>query len=321
MGRIVDVVVDRNGQVRAAVIDFGGFLGVGSRKIAVDWDALKFPTARRQEPVHVTLEFTRDQVKAGPEYQDGKPVVVLGPKASSSRFHINKSGDVGDVPCPRNRIWRSWRKAGPSRRHRVTMPPPDILPGPQEPIEPPPHPSRGTLRGFDWFIFFVADVQTGFGPFVSVYLTAQKWTQVDIGLVLSAAGLVASGGADSGRSPGRFRPLRATGGGHCGRGDQRQRARLCGLADIPGRSVRRRAALRRQLRARPGHRGDQSRIGRARGRRRAARPQCPLRVHRQRAGGGRDGGLRLFSLGPRRVLRHRAPARARPSRSSCNVGE
>jgi predicted MFS family arabinose efflux permease len=58
-------------------------------------------------------------------------------------------------------------------------------------MEPPPHPSRGTLRGFDWFIFFVADVQTGFGPFVSVYLTAQKWTQVDIGLVLSAAGLVA----------------------------------------------------------------------------------------------------------------------------------
>jgi predicted MFS family arabinose efflux permease len=50
------------------------------------------------------------------------------------------------------------------------------------------------LRGFDWFIFFVADVQTGFGPFVSVYLTAQKWTQVDIGLVLSAAGLVGLAG-------------------------------------------------------------------------------------------------------------------------------
>src|SRR5882724_1763290 len=38
MGRIVDVVVDRAGQVRAAVIDFGGFLGVGSRKIVVDWN-------------------------------------------------------------------------------------------------------------------------------------------------------------------------------------------------------------------------------------------------------------------------------------------
>jgi MFS family permease len=33
-------------------------------------------------------------------------------------------------------------------------------------------------------------VQTGFGPFVSVYLTAQRWTQFDIGLVLSAAGFV-----------------------------------------------------------------------------------------------------------------------------------
>jgi predicted MFS family arabinose efflux permease len=51
-------------------------------------------------------------------------------------------------------------------------------------------PSRRSLRGLDWFVFFVADVQTGFGPFVSVYLTAQRWTQVDIGLVLSAAGFV-----------------------------------------------------------------------------------------------------------------------------------
>jgi MFS family permease len=56
--------------------------------------------------------------------------------------------------------------------------------------EPPSAPSARSLRGLDWFIFFVADVQTGFGPFVSVYLTTQKWTQVDIGLVLSAAGLV-----------------------------------------------------------------------------------------------------------------------------------
>ena len=53
--------------------------------------------------------------------------------------------------------------------------------------EPPIAPSRRSLRGLDWFVFFVADAQTGFGPFVSVYLTAQKWTQVDIGLVLSAA--------------------------------------------------------------------------------------------------------------------------------------
>ena len=34
-------------------------------------------------------------------------------------------------------------------------------------------------------------MQTGFGPFVAVYLTSQKWTQVDIGLVLSMGGIIA----------------------------------------------------------------------------------------------------------------------------------
>jgi len=56
--------------------------------------------------------------------------------------------------------------------------------------KPPLQPSARSLRGLDWFIFFVADVQTGFGPFVSVFLTTQKWTQVDIGFVLSAAGFI-----------------------------------------------------------------------------------------------------------------------------------
>lgn len=85
MGRIVDAVVDRSGQVRAAIIDFGGFLGVGSRKIAVDWNALHFPRPG-DKAGRVTLEFTRDQLKAGPEYQDGKPVVVLGDQGKLEPF-------------------------------------------------------------------------------------------------------------------------------------------------------------------------------------------------------------------------------------------
>ena len=67
--------------------------------------------------------------------------------------------------------------------------PPAAPPAP-EGSEPPLHPSPRSLRGLDWFVFFVADVQTGFGPFVSVYLTGQRWTQFDIGLVQSAAGIV-----------------------------------------------------------------------------------------------------------------------------------
>ena len=57
MGRVIDIVVDRTGQVRAAVIDFGGFLGVGSRKIAVDWNALRFaPTGSKYD--RITLDLT-----------------------------------------------------------------------------------------------------------------------------------------------------------------------------------------------------------------------------------------------------------------------
>jgi len=74
MGRIVDVIVSQDGHIRAAIIDFGGFLGIGTRKIAVDWRALKFWPAGR-----ITLELTRNQVRVAPEYKRGEPLVVLGP--------------------------------------------------------------------------------------------------------------------------------------------------------------------------------------------------------------------------------------------------
>jgi hypothetical protein len=77
MGHIVDVIVDRTGTVRAAVIDFGGFLGVGSRKIVVDWNALRFGRVSDKSDA-VTLELTKDQVKAAPEYKEDAPIVVLG---------------------------------------------------------------------------------------------------------------------------------------------------------------------------------------------------------------------------------------------------
>jgi hypothetical protein len=81
MGRIVDVIVDRSGQVRAAVIDFGGFLGVGSRKIVVDWNALHFGRIANKSD-SITLELTKEQVTAAPEYKEDTPIVVLGASGS-----------------------------------------------------------------------------------------------------------------------------------------------------------------------------------------------------------------------------------------------
>jgi hypothetical protein len=61
------------------VIDFGGFMGVGSRKIAVAWSALRFaPDAQGEN--QITLEMTPDQIKATPEYKDeSRPVTVAAP--------------------------------------------------------------------------------------------------------------------------------------------------------------------------------------------------------------------------------------------------
>ena len=85
MGRIVDVIVDREGMVRAAVIDFGGFLGVGSRKIVVDWNALHFGRVASKGD-SISLDLTKEQVSAAPEYKEDAPVIVLGAAGSLHPF-------------------------------------------------------------------------------------------------------------------------------------------------------------------------------------------------------------------------------------------
>jgi PRC-barrel domain len=67
MGMVVDVLVDAEGKPRAALIDFGGFLGVGSRKIATDWQLLQFRPADRTQPV--LLSLGKEELRAAPEYK------------------------------------------------------------------------------------------------------------------------------------------------------------------------------------------------------------------------------------------------------------
>jgi MFS family permease len=58
------------------------------------------------------------------------------------------------------------------------------------PLEDEKHqPSCGSQGGLDWFAFFLADIQTGWGPFVVAYLTSKSWTQLDIGLILTVGTL------------------------------------------------------------------------------------------------------------------------------------
>jgi hypothetical protein len=75
MGLVVDVIVDENGVPRAAVIDFGGFLGVGNRKIAIDWRLLQFNPGNKTSPI--TLSLGRADLQAAPEYKPPAPTPVV----------------------------------------------------------------------------------------------------------------------------------------------------------------------------------------------------------------------------------------------------
>lgn len=100
LGRIIDVIIDRDGRPRAAVIDFGGFLGVGSRKIAVDWRVLKFTTEGKVG--RLTLQLNRNQVRVSPEYKSGDPIVVLGAASpgAASTGAVPPEGDASAAEKP-----------------------------------------------------------------------------------------------------------------------------------------------------------------------------------------------------------------------------
>ncbi len=78
-GRLVDVLVDQDAAPRAGIIDFGGFMGLGNRRVSVAWSALRFDPSNKQHPI--TLTLTPDQLRAAPEYKPAsdKPAQVVTP--------------------------------------------------------------------------------------------------------------------------------------------------------------------------------------------------------------------------------------------------
>jgi MFS family permease len=49
--------------------------------------------------------------------------------------------------------------------------------------------SLRSRRGLDWVNFFLADVQTGVGPFLAIFLAGVHWNPQQIGIALTAGGL------------------------------------------------------------------------------------------------------------------------------------
>jgi hypothetical protein len=78
LGRVVDVQADGNGRVRLVIIEFGGFLGVGNRRSAIDWGLLRFHPDEPDRPI--TLSVSAKQVQGTPEYrQTPHPSALMAP--------------------------------------------------------------------------------------------------------------------------------------------------------------------------------------------------------------------------------------------------
>ena len=67
VGEIDNLLVGSDGRVHAAIVEFGGFLGIGEDKVAVPWDKLNVAQDR------VTVNMTEDQIKAAPHWDKNKP--------------------------------------------------------------------------------------------------------------------------------------------------------------------------------------------------------------------------------------------------------
>ena len=77
-GRVIDVLVDPDGRLGAVVVEFGGFMGIGSRKVAVEWGALRF--VREGNRTALMVDISREQIRDAAEYKAGESPNVLGTK-------------------------------------------------------------------------------------------------------------------------------------------------------------------------------------------------------------------------------------------------
>jgi PRC-barrel domain len=81
LGRVVDILADQQGRVQIAVIEFGGFLGVGNRRIAVDWSLLRFEPGDADAPV--ILNASKAKLQATPEYKGtAQPLALMAVPAA-----------------------------------------------------------------------------------------------------------------------------------------------------------------------------------------------------------------------------------------------
>lgn len=80
IGVIGDILLDRNGRVVAYVIDVGGFLGIGTRHVALSPASFQIQPATDREMMRLRLTMTRDELKNAPQFKEAstRPAPTTG---------------------------------------------------------------------------------------------------------------------------------------------------------------------------------------------------------------------------------------------------
>ena len=79
IGDVSDILFDRNGKIMAYVIGVGGFLGIGSKDVALAPAAFQVQLATDREELKLKLAMTKDELKNAPEFKPAsRPAPTTG---------------------------------------------------------------------------------------------------------------------------------------------------------------------------------------------------------------------------------------------------
>ena len=82
IGAVSDVLVSPDGRVDALIVGVGGFLGVGAKDVAVNFNAVK--QIKRDNKVYLTVNATKDELKAAPGFKYDRETTAWVPDSNSS---------------------------------------------------------------------------------------------------------------------------------------------------------------------------------------------------------------------------------------------
>lgn len=72
VGTIDDLILDDKGAISNVIIDFGGFLGIGTSQVSVGFDDLTILANEGRKDVRVYIDATKEQIQAQPQYRAAK---------------------------------------------------------------------------------------------------------------------------------------------------------------------------------------------------------------------------------------------------------